>query len=142
MKTKQKNKWWKLRKEDFCEDFRREARTVLGHIEEFLNDWGTTAIVIRETGRKVLVMSSGQTKEDKATYWWNSEVHKSVHRKSLAKKRWNSERPEENILEYKERTKQVKWEVAKAKHKTYEELYDRLDTKDGEKRFVHIGKAE
>ena len=41
----------------------------MGHVEEFLDDWETTAAVIRETGRKVLGMSSGQRKEDKDTWW-------------------------------------------------------------------------
>ena len=78
-------------------------------------------------------MSSGQRKEDKENWWWNSKVQESVQRKRLAKKRWDSERTEENRLEYKKRTREVKREVAKAKHKAYEEWYDRLDTKEGEK---------
>ena len=96
------------------------------------NDWETIATVIRETGRKVLGMSSGQRQEDKETWWWNSKIQESVQGKRLAKKRWDSERTEENRLEYKERTREVKREVAKTKHKAYEELYDRLDTKKRE----------
>ena len=65
------------------------------------DDWETPATVIRKRGRKVLGMSSGQRKKDKDTCWWNSEVQKSVQRKRLAKKRWESERTEENRLEYK-----------------------------------------
>ena len=77
MKTEQKIKWWKLRKEEWCENFRREVRAVLGHVEELPDDWETTATVIRETGRKVLGMSSGQRREDKETWWWNSEVQEN-----------------------------------------------------------------
>ncbi|KAK3530928.1 hypothetical protein QTP70_006503 [Hemibagrus guttatus] len=49
------------------------------------DDWETTAEVIRETGRKVLGVSSGRRKEDKETWWWNEEVQDSVQRKRLAK---------------------------------------------------------
>ena len=97
----------------------------MGHVEEFLNHWGTTAPVIRETGRKVLGMSSGQIKEEKETWWWNSEVQETIQRKRLAKKKWDSERTEENRMQYKKRTRQVTREVAKAKHKAYEDLYAR-----------------
>ena len=67
VKTEPKMKWWKLRKEEWCEDFRREGRAVLGNVEEFPDGWETTATVIRDTGRKVLGMYSGQRKEDKET---------------------------------------------------------------------------
>ena len=46
-----------------------------------------------------------------------------------------------NRLEYKERTREVKREVAKAKHKAYEELYDRLDTK-GEKDLYRLARQK
>ena len=65
VKTEQKIKWWKLRKEEYCEDLRMKVRAVLGHAEEFPDDWETTATVIREKDRKVLGMSSGQREEDK-----------------------------------------------------------------------------
>ena len=74
--------------------------------------------------------SSGQRKEDKETWWWNSEVQESVQRKRLVKKRWDSNRTEEKRLEYKERTREVKREVAKTKHKSYEELHRKEGEKD------------
>ncbi|KAK3545941.1 hypothetical protein QTP70_016955, partial [Hemibagrus guttatus] len=60
------------------------------------SDWETTAEVIRETGRKVLGVSSGRRKEDKETWWWNEEVQDSIQRKRLAKKKWDMDRTEEN----------------------------------------------
>ena len=110
----------------------------MGHVEELPDNWETTATVIRETGRMVFGMSSGQRKEDKETWWWNSKVQESVQRKRLAKKRWNSERTEENRLEYKERTREVKRKVAK--HKAYEELYNKLDTKKAEKDLYRLAR--
>ncbi|KAK3537495.1 hypothetical protein QTP70_012125 [Hemibagrus guttatus] len=89
------------------------------------DDWETTAEVIRETGRKVLGVSSGRRKEDKETWWWNEEVQDSVQRKRLAKKKWDMDRTEENRQEYKELQCRVKREVSKAKQKAYDELYTR-----------------
>ncbi|KAK3529353.1 hypothetical protein QTP70_029338, partial [Hemibagrus guttatus] len=104
------------------------------------DDWETTAEVIRETGRKVLGVSSGRRKEDKETWWWNEEVQDSIQRKRLAKKKWDMDRTEENRQEYKELQRRVKREVSKAKQKAYDELYTRLDTREGEKDLYRLAK--
>ncbi|KAK3528840.1 hypothetical protein QTP70_011763 [Hemibagrus guttatus] len=112
-----KTKWWKLKKEECSE-------------------------VIRETGRKVLGVSSGRRKEDKETWWWNEEVQDSIQRKRLAKKKWDMDRTEENRQEYKELQRRVKREVSKAKQKAYEEMYTRLDTREGEKDLYRVLTSE
>ncbi|KAK3574656.1 hypothetical protein QTP86_011565 [Hemibagrus guttatus] len=103
-------------------------------------DWETTAEVIRETGRKVLGVSSGRRKEDKETWWWNEEVQDSIQRKRLAKKKWDMDRTEENRQKYKESQRRVKREVSKAKQKAYDELYTRLDTTEGEKDLYRLAR--
>ncbi|KAK3511313.1 hypothetical protein QTP70_000393 [Hemibagrus guttatus] len=97
--------------------------------------------MIRETGRKVLGVSSGRRKEDKETWWWNEEVQDSVQRKRLAKKKWDMDRTEENRQEYKELQRRVKREVSKAKQKAYDELYTRLDTREGQKDLYRLRKV-
>ncbi|KAK3542168.1 hypothetical protein QTP86_016423 [Hemibagrus guttatus] len=104
------------------------------------DDWESTAEVIRETGRKVLGVSSGRRKDDKKTWWWNEEVQDSIQRKRLAKKKWDMDRTEENRQEYKELQRRVKREVSKAKQKAYEELYTRLDTREGEKDLYRLAR--
>ncbi|KAK3545212.1 hypothetical protein QTP70_002073 [Hemibagrus guttatus] len=49
-----KTKWWKLKKEECCEEFRQKLRQALGGQVVLPDDWETTTKVIRETGRKVL----------------------------------------------------------------------------------------
>ncbi|KAK3538537.1 hypothetical protein QTP86_006701 [Hemibagrus guttatus] len=88
-KIEKKTKWWKLKKEECCEEFRQKLRQALGGQVVLPDDWETTAEVIRDTGRKVLGVSSGRRKEDKETWWWNEEVQDSVQRKRLAKKKWD-----------------------------------------------------
>ncbi|KAK3569844.1 hypothetical protein QTP86_006055 [Hemibagrus guttatus] len=133
VEIEKKTKWWKLKKEECCEEFRQKLRQALGGQVVLPDDWETTAEVIRETGRKVLGVSSGRRKEDKETWWWNEEVQDSIQRKRLAKKKWDMDRTEENRQEYKELQRRVKKEVSKAKQKAYDELYTRLDTREGEK---------
>ncbi|KAK3533744.1 hypothetical protein QTP70_025050 [Hemibagrus guttatus] len=137
-KVEKKTKWWKLKKEECCEEFRQKLRQALGGQVVLPDDWETTAEVIRETGRKVLGVSSGRRKEDKETWCWNEELQDSIQRKRLAKKKWDMDRTEENRQEYKELQCRVKREVSKAKQKAYDELYTRLDTREGEKDLYRV----
>ncbi|KAK3536314.1 hypothetical protein QTP86_002939 [Hemibagrus guttatus] len=108
-----KTKWWKLKKEECCEEFRQKLRQALGGQVVLPDDWETTAEVIRVMGRKVLGVSSGRRKEDKETWWWNEEVQDSIQRKKwLAKKKWDMDRTEENRQEYKESQSRLKREVS------------------------------
>ena len=68
-KAEPRIKWWKMKKEDCCEEFREEIRRALGGEEELPDDWTTTANIVRDTARKVLGVSSKQRKEDKETWW-------------------------------------------------------------------------
>ncbi|KAK3538591.1 hypothetical protein QTP86_006976 [Hemibagrus guttatus] len=139
-KIEKKTKWWKLKKEECCEEFRQKLRQALGGQVVLPKDWETTAEVIRETGRKVLGVSSGRRKEDKETWWWNEEVQDSIQRKRLAKKMWDMDRTKENRQEYKELQRRVKREVSKAKQKAYDELYTRLDTREGQKDLYRLAR--
>ncbi|KAK3539638.1 hypothetical protein QTP70_011091 [Hemibagrus guttatus] len=123
-----------------CKKKRQKLRQALGSQVVLPDDWETTAEVIRETGRKVLGVSSGRRKEDKETWWWNEEVQDSIQRKRLAKKKWDMDRTEENRQEYKELQRRVKREVSKAKQKAYDELYTRLDTREGEKDLYRLAR--
>ncbi|KAK3536575.1 hypothetical protein QTP86_013771 [Hemibagrus guttatus] len=118
----------------------QKLRQALGGQVVLPDDWETTAEVIRETGRKVLGVSSGRRKEDKETWWWNEEVQNSVQRKRLAKKKWDMDRTEENRQEYKELQRRVKRKVSKAKQKAYDELYTRLDTREGQKDLYRLAR--
>ncbi|KAK3525463.1 hypothetical protein QTP86_031912, partial [Hemibagrus guttatus] len=125
-------------KEECCEEFRQKLRQALGGQVVLPDDWETTAEVIRETGRKVLSVSSGRRKEDKETWWWNEEVQDSIQRKRLAKKKWDIDRIEENRQEYKELQCRVKREVSKAKQKAYDELYTRLERRRRREGLVQV----
>ncbi|KAK3531499.1 hypothetical protein QTP70_023281 [Hemibagrus guttatus] len=118
----------------------QKLRQALGGQVVLPDDWETTAEVIRETGRKVLGVSSGRRKEDKETWWWNEEVQDSIQRKRLAKKKWDMDRTEEKRQEYKELQRRVKREVSKAKQKAYDKLYTRLDTREGEKDLYRLAR--
>ena len=59
MKAEPKNRWWELRKEDCCEQFREEVKQALSCCEKDIHKWATIADVVRKTARMILGMSSG-----------------------------------------------------------------------------------
>ncbi|KAK3507053.1 hypothetical protein QTP70_003306 [Hemibagrus guttatus] len=50
IEIEKKTKWWKLKKEECCEEFRQKLRQALGAQVVLPDDWETTAEVIREKG--------------------------------------------------------------------------------------------
>ena len=139
-KAEPRIKLWKLKKEDCCEEFREVIRRALGGEEELPDDWTTTANIVRDTTRKVLGVSSKQRKEGKETWWWDEEVQESIRNKRLAKIRWDIQRYEESKQEYKEMRREAKKEVAKANSKAYDELYEGVDTKEGEHTLYRLAR--
>ncbi|KAK3572128.1 hypothetical protein QTP86_022206 [Hemibagrus guttatus] len=73
------------------------------------------------------------------TYFQKREEHRVTY-KSVAKKKWDMDRTEENRQEYKELQRRVKREASKAKQKAYDELYTRLDTREGEKDLYRLAR--
>ena len=110
MKAKPKIKWWKLRKEECCEQFREEVKQALSCCEKEMHNWATVTGVVRKTARKVLGVSLGQKKEGRDTWWWNEEVQKCT-RAEIGQKELGYQRNEENRQEYKDmcRIVQLLW---------------------------------
>ncbi|KAI5630253.1 hypothetical protein C0J50_10328 [Silurus asotus] len=54
VRTERRIRWWKLKEEESSVRFREEVRQTLGGGKEVLDDWATTAGVMREEARKVL----------------------------------------------------------------------------------------
>ncbi|KAK3564738.1 hypothetical protein QTP86_024866 [Hemibagrus guttatus] len=89
----------------------------------------------------ILLPFGKKRKEDKETCWWNEEIQDRIQ-KRLAKKKWDMDRTGQNRKEYKELQRRVKSEVSKAKHKAYDELYTRLDTREGEKDLYRLARQK
>ena len=124
-----KVKWWKLKELACHEEFREEVRKGLQGAAEFLEDWETTAGMLRKVGEKVLGVTSGKWKNGKETWWGNEEVQESIKEKKEAKKTWD----EVSRKNYKVARKKANRVVAKARADACEELYDKLEAREGER---------
>ncbi|KAE8676336.1 General transcription factor IIE subunit 1 isoform 3 [Hibiscus syriacus] len=107
--------------------------------------WKNMANSIREVGKNTLGLSTGRVKEHKESWWWNDEVQTKVKTKQICFKEFLQYNDDEERLRAKQRYKEAKREakntVAKAKDKAYEEMYKRLDTKEGQNDIFRLAKS-
>ena len=135
-----KVKWWKLKELACQEEFREEVRKGLQGTAEILEDWETTAGMLRKVGEKVLGVTSEKWKNGKETWWWNDEVQESIKEKKKAKKTWDLLQDEVSRKNYKVVRKKTSRVVAKARADACEELYDKLKTREGERQIYRLAK--
>ena len=139
-KVKPKIRWWKLKETSCQEAFRQEVTRILGGKDGLPDEWDKTAEMLRKTAETVLGVTFGKRKGDRETWWWNEEVQKSIKEKKEAKKAWDKTRNENTKKIYKEKKSKTKKAVAMAKGRAYDNLYTRLETKEGEKELYRLAR--
>ena len=85
-------------------------------------------------------MTFGKRKGDKETCWWNEEVQESIKEKKEEKKAWDKIRNENTGKIYKEKKSKAKKTVAMAKGRADDNLYARLEKKEGEKELYRLAR--
>ena len=96
-------------------------------------DWQKVAEMIRNIARMELGETSGKisTTGRRETWWWDQEVQEKLKDMRKAKNVWDTIRDDASKLAYQTARKQAKREMAKARNRAYEELYKKLETKEG-----------
>ena len=113
---------------------------ILGGKDRLPDEWDKTAEMLRKTAETVLGVTFGKQKGDKETWWWNEEVQKSIKEKKEAKKVWDKIRDENTKKVYKGKKNKAKKAVAMAKGRVYDDLYARLETKEGKKELYRLAR--
>lgn len=52
MKVDSMVKWWKMKKEECCTEYREELKHALGCMKKLSDNWESTNEVLRETAKK------------------------------------------------------------------------------------------
>ena len=94
----------------------------------------------KKTAETVLGVTFEKRKGERETWWWNEEVQESIKEKKEAKKAWDKIRDENTKKVYKEKKNKAKKAVAMAKGRAYDDLYARLETKEGEKELYRLAR--
>ena len=123
---------------EFKDKVNRQHRT---HKEQTANEkWIDLKGVLISTADELCGTSKGGKKNNKETWWWSEEVQTSIKKKKEAFKNWQREGTDQLKEVYKEKTKEAKRAVAKAKEEGYKEWYENLDSREGEKTIYMIAK--
>ena len=142
VKVKRKIQRRKLKETSYQEAFRQEVTRILGGKDRLPNEWDKTAEMLRKTTETVLGVTLWKRKGDRETWWWNEEVQESIKEKKEAKKAWDKIRNENTKKIYKEKKSKAKKAVAMAKGRAYDNLYARLETKEGEKELYRLARQK
>jgi hypothetical protein len=136
-----RTKWWKLRGEatqTFKERMLDEGPWEEGeHVDDM---WLKMATCVRKVASEVFDVSRGGKRKAKDTWWWNDEVQRAIREKKECFKRLHQDKSVANIEGYKIAKRVAKRAVSVAKDQAYNGLYQRLDTKEGEKDIYRIAR--
>jgi hypothetical protein len=137
-----RTKWWKLRGEE-AQTF-KERMLGKRHWEEGadIDDiWLKMATYVRKVASEMFGVSRGGKQEVKETWWWNDEVQRAIKEKKECFKRLHFDKSATNIEGYRLAKRSAKRAVSVAKGQTFDDLYQRLGTKEGEKDIYRIART-
>ncbi|GJN36767.1 hypothetical protein PR202_gb25662 [Eleusine coracana subsp. coracana] len=89
---------------------------------------------------EVFGVSRGGKQEAKDTWWWNDKVQRAIKEKKECFKRLHLDKSATNIEGYKIAKRAAKRAVSVAKGQAYDNLYQRLGTKEGEKDIYRMAR--
>ncbi|KAM1790899.1 hypothetical protein ACFX12_034922 [Malus domestica] len=103
--------------------------------------WDSMASCIRKVAKEVLGESKGFAPHQKESWWWNEEVQTKVKAKKECCKALYKDRTDENGERYRRAKQEAKKAVREAKLAAYDDMYKRLDTKEGELDIYKLARA-
>ncbi|XP_073360714.1 uncharacterized protein [Aegilops tauschii subsp. strangulata] len=98
------------------------------------------ATCIRKVASEKCGVSKESRSETKDTWWWNDDIQKVIKEKKDCFRRLYLDRSADNIEKYKMEKKAAKRAVSEVRGRTYKDVYQRLDTKKGERDIYKMAK--
>ena len=143
-KTKQgqrKIRWWRLKEENVKYFVNKVVNEANWRMEDDTNEtWIKMRDCILRAAKEVLGESNGKIIVKKDTTWWNEEVKVAVRKKKECYLTLGKCDNEVNRANYKDAKTKAKEAVREAKLKVYKEMYDKLDSREGEKDIYKMAK--
>uniref|UniRef100_A0A8I6YFU2 Reverse transcriptase domain-containing protein n=1 Tax=Hordeum vulgare subsp. vulgare TaxID=112509 RepID=A0A8I6YFU2_HORVV len=102
--------------------------------------WMSMATFLRKVAVEEFGVTKGSRREAKDTWWWNDEVQKVIREKKDCFRCLYLDRSAANMEKYKVVKKAAKRAVSEARGRAYEDLYQRLNTKEGERDIYKMAK--
>ncbi|KAK9671053.1 hypothetical protein RND81_12G003600 [Saponaria officinalis] len=136
-------KWWKLQGENQQALLDKVGSSdIWSDCKEKDIDatWDKVEHVVKDLAREVLGESNGNRPSGKDTSWWNDEVRQAIKTKRECYKVLGKCMSDENFEKYKEARRAAKKTVRDARAKVNQEMYAKLDTKEGEKDIYKLAR--
>ena len=137
-----KIKWWRLKDQEIRERFKQAVLNSIRLAEDVNIWWVENSAMIIRTAEELLGKTSGRgPPNDKESWWWNQDTQDKIKRKREAGIAYKRNETVENKLAWKSAKKEAKKTVAVAKAKGMDELYEKLETPDGQKIIYKMAKS-
>ena len=136
-----KIKWWNLKGEKlelFKEKLVKDMTTNIDSDPNLM--WNMATKCIKNVAKEVLGESKGIRLLEKETWWWNEEVQAVIKLKRINCKIWQDARDEKSLKKYRDAKKKAKKVVSNVKLKAYDDLYNRLNTREGRNIIYKLSK--
>jgi len=134
-------RWWTLRDAKakvFTEKVIEEADWD-GEVDPDMT-WLRMKNCFLRVAKEVLGEVRGRTSVQRDTSWWNEEVKAVIKQKRECYQALGKCRSDETFAAYKEAKSKAKAAVRQAKEKAYQEVYEKLDSKEGERIIYKMAK--
>ena len=133
-----KIKWWNLKKDEYKMKFLTS-----------MSDESWCDMEYKDVENRILDIAKSKLGEscpggryvEKETWWWTDQIHDATTAKKKAFKKWQISKEDEDKEVYKTRKKECKKAVAIAKDEAYAELYEKLDSPEGNKIIYKLSKT-
>ena len=127
----EKIRWTGLRNPEKLQEFK--TKVLNGR-------WESNARVLRNVAREVLGETSGKPRTEREVWMWKDEIQLVLKEKKELKKRWEQTRLQVDRIEYQRKKKEAKRAVAVTRAEAASELYEELETVEGQKKIYRIPK--
>uniref|UniRef100_A0A914WZU0 Endonuclease/exonuclease/phosphatase domain-containing protein n=1 Tax=Plectus sambesii TaxID=2011161 RepID=A0A914WZU0_9BILA len=141
-KLSPKVKWWEFNTQNRALFEQAMTPQLTMSTNTSTNDmWQPVATALLTTARELLGSTRGGKRSNKETWWWNVDVQEAVQKKKVAFKHWQRSLLPEDRRAYMEAKRAVKQTIAAAKSAHYEDMYQKLSTREGEKAVYRLARA-
>ncbi|XP_066990469.1 uncharacterized protein [Macrobrachium rosenbergii] len=95
--------------------------------------WVENSTMILRTAEELLGKTSRRgPPNDKESWWWNQDTQDKIKRKREARIIYERDESVENEIIWKIANKEAKWAVARAKAEGINEMYEKVETSEGQ----------
>ena len=124
-------RWWKMKKQEEKDAYTLAVmQKTLRDVDNL--DWQEINQILVETAKEVFGETSGKgTYTEKETSWWQEETRKAVALKRATLKQFQMNKSDENKEKFREANRASRKAVRIAKDAAYEDLYAKLDSREG-----------